>query len=86
MTTEEVLQHDPTLTPTDAGALAAAVNRYSDPEHLCPDCGQKLKEGDGFTTPVLYCDVCGSGWNTPEEVPDAPHIAPLEPTPKEVSV
>ncbi len=29
--------------------------------------GKELKEGDGVETPVLYCDDCGVGWDTPEE-------------------
>jgi len=36
----------------------------------CPDCGQELKSGDGVETPPIYCNHCGVGWNSPDDVPE----------------
>ena len=34
----------------------------------CPQCRQELQCGDGVETPALYCDNCGMGWDSPDEV------------------
>jgi hypothetical protein len=43
-------------------------NISEEEQPTCPKCGQPVQFGDGDTRPPLYCDNCGLGWDSLDEL------------------